>query len=52
MDDASPIDDLSAKLPDKVKALKALWDEWNAKNVIPLRGAAEDRGIGLGKAQV
>ena len=28
-------DDLAAKQPEKVKALQALWDAWNAHNVPP-----------------
>ena len=33
-------EDLSAKMPEKVKELQAKWDEWNKLNVTPLWGAA------------
>ena len=36
--DLTETHDLSAEHPDKVKALKALWDEWNTQNVRPLWG--------------
>jgi arylsulfatase A-like enzyme len=35
--------DLAAAQPEKVKELRALWDEWNAKNVAPLWQGKEDQ---------
>jgi len=35
--------DLAAAQPEKAKELRALWDEWNAKNVAPLWQGKEDQ---------
>jgi arylsulfatase A-like enzyme len=45
--DVGEADDLSAKMPDKVKELQAVWDRWNATLVRPLwgqgsRGSAQE----------
>lgn len=40
--DLTETHDLSAEHPDKVKALQALWDEWNAKNVKALWGGGTE----------
>ena len=38
--------DLAAAMPDKVKELRAAWDEWNKSNVPPLwgNGKSDDDG--------
>ena len=40
-DDIGEATDLSAKNPDKVKELRAAWDEWNKGNVAPLWGGGK-----------
>lgn len=40
-DDIGEKTDLTAKQPEKVKELQALWDEWNKVNVAPLWGGGK-----------
>jgi arylsulfatase A-like enzyme len=40
-DDIGEANDLSAKEPEKVKALQAAWDAWNKQNMAPLWGGGK-----------
>ncbi len=40
-DDIGEATDVSAKHPDRVKALQAAWDAWNKSNVAPLWGGGK-----------